>query len=91
MKHNRYFEDNVQSLGFTDAKGAASVGVIDPGEYSFGTSTREIMAVIAGTLEYRLPGAEWASASAGQAFTAPQGVTFDVRAAAPVAYLCRYG
>jgi uncharacterized protein YaiE (UPF0345 family) len=90
MKHNVYFEGGVQSLGFEDAVGKASVGVIDPGAYSFGTSCEELMAVVAGTLEYRLPGAEWASAAAGQAFAVPAGVTFEVRAAAPVAYLCRY-
>lgn len=90
MKHNVYFEGGVQSLGFEDAAGKASVGVIDPGGYSFGTSTEEVMSVVSGSLDYRLPGAGWATASAGQSFTVPAGVTFEVRAASPVAYLCLY-
>ncbi len=90
MKHNVYFEGGVQSLGFADAAGNASVGVIDPGEFSFGTSTEEVMSVVAGSLDYRLPGAGWAVAAAGQSFTVPAGITFDVRTTAPAAYLCRY-
>lgn len=90
MKHNVYFEGGVQSLGFEDAAGKASVGVIDPGGYSFGTSTEEVMSVVSGSLDYRLPGAGWATVSAGQSFTVPAGVTFEVRAVSPVAYLCRY-
>jgi len=91
MRHNRYFDDKVQSLGFSDASGDATVGVIDPGEYAFGTSQRERMSVVAGTLRYRLPGGVWLSAGAGEGFEVPAGVTFEVKAEGPVAYLCRYG
>ena len=91
MRHNRYFDDRVQSLGFSDTEGAATVGVIDPGEYAFGTSTRERMTVVAGVLWYRIPGKAWLSASAGEGFAVPAGVTFEVKAEGPVAYLCRYG
>ena len=90
MKHNRYFEDRVQSLGFSDAEGTATVGVIDPGEYAFGTSQEERMTVVAGVLWYRVPGQPWHLAAAGEGFTVPAGVTFEVKAEGPVAYLCRY-
>jgi uncharacterized protein YaiE (UPF0345 family) len=90
MKHNRYFEDKVQSLGFADADGDATVGVIDPGEYSFGTSRQERMAVVSGVLWYRVPGKPWLSAGAGEGFDVSAGVTFEVKAEVPVAYLCRY-
>ena len=90
MKHNRYFEDRVQSLGFTDADGDATSGVIEPGEYSFGTSRREQMTVVAGVLWYHVPGKSWMSAGPGEGFEVPAGVTFEVKAERPVAYLCRY-
>lgn len=90
MRHNRYFEDRVQSLGFEDAEGAATVGVIDPGEYAFGTDREERMSVVAGELRYRLPGEDWKVAAAGEGFTVPSGVRFEVAAGRPVAYLCRY-
>ncbi len=91
MKHNRYFDDRVQSLGFSDAEGSATVGVIDAGEYAFGTSQRERMTVVTGTLWYRVPGKPWLSAGAGEGFAVPPGVTFEVKAEGPVAYRCRYG
>jgi uncharacterized protein YaiE (UPF0345 family) len=91
MRHNRYFEDRVQSLGFTDSDGDATIGVIERGEYAFGTSTIEQMTVIAGTLWYRVPGKPWMSAGPGEGFDVPARVTFEVKAEGPVAYLCRYG
>jgi len=90
MRHNRYFEDRVQSLGFADADGDATVGVVDPGEYAFGTSRQERMTVVAGVLWYRVPGKAWMSAGPGEGFDVPAGVTFEVKAESPVAYLCRY-
>jgi uncharacterized protein YaiE (UPF0345 family) len=90
MKHNRYFDDKVQSLGFTDAEGDATVGVIAPGEYAFGTSSRERMTVVSGVLWYRVPGKPWLSAGAGEGFDVPAGVNFEVKAEGPVSYLCRY-
>lgn len=90
MKHNRYFEDRVQSLGFADADGDATVGVIEPGEYAFGTTRRESMAVVSGVLWYRVPGKAWLSAGPGERFEVPAGVTFEVKAEGPVSYLCRY-
>ncbi len=90
MRHNRYFEDRVQSLGFSDGDGDATLGVIEPGEYAFGTSRQETMTVVSGVLWYRVPGKEWLSAAAGERFAVPAGVTFEVKAEAPVAYLCRY-
>lgn len=90
MRHNRYFGDMVQSLGFTDPDGDATVGVIERGEYAFGTSTIEKMTVVSGTLWYRVPGKPWLSAGPGEGFEVPASVTFEVKAEGPVAYLCRY-
>lgn len=91
MRHNRYFDDRVQSLGFSDGEGDATVGVIEPGEYAFGTSRRERMTVVAGTLRYRLPGQPWLAAGPGEGFEVPAGVTFEVKTEGQAAYLCRYG
>ena len=37
MKHNSYFEGKVRSLAIGTTDGPATVGVIEPGIYSFGT------------------------------------------------------
>ncbi len=88
---NEYFNGSVKSLGLALADGPATIGVIEPGEYEFGTSTKEIMSVTAGTLEAQLPGSTvWQSFTAGTSFTIETGKKFKVRAKADVAYLCLY-
>ena len=51
IQHNNYFEGNVQSLGFKEAGHDKTVGVVLPGDYNFGTATRqETMQVVSGVL-----------------------------------------
>lgn len=90
MKHNSYFDGKVQSLVVNTPEGPATVGVIEPGQYSFGTDCEEHMHVVAGTLKARLPGSDWRSYGKGQFFIVPPNVKFEVEAATDVAYLCYY-
>ncbi len=51
IKHNNYFEGHVQSLGFKEEGKDKTVGVALPGDYFFGTASRqETMQVITGVL-----------------------------------------
>ena len=90
VKHNSYSEGKVQSLAVNTTEGPATVGVIEPGKYSFGTDCEEKMHVVAGTLKAKLPGGEWKSYGPAQFFVVPPHVKFEVEAAADVAYLCHY-
>ena len=92
LKHNSYFEGNVQSIGFERLGRRMTAGVISPGEYHFGTEAPERMTVISGELVARLPGAggEWRAFPAGTVFEIPGKSGFDVRAAEPAAYLCEF-
>jgi uncharacterized protein YaiE (UPF0345 family) len=91
FKVNEYFDGKVKSLGFSTQEGPATIGVMAPGEYEFGTSTREIMQVISGTLTVRLPGSEsWEDYAAGRSFTVEPNKKFQLRVAADTAYLCLY-
>ncbi|MGA2082785.1 MAG: pyrimidine/purine nucleoside phosphorylase [Holophaga sp.] len=90
MKHNTYFQDKVQSLALTEKDGPATVGVMEPGKYTFSTAKEERMTLIAGAMKVRLPGGEWTSLSAGEGFIVPPKVSFDLDVAADVAYICRY-
>jgi len=90
MQHNSYFEGKVQSLAVATPRGPATVGVIEPGRYSFGTDCEEHMHIVSGLLKAKLPGGEWQSYGAGQHFVVPPHVKFEVDAAADVAYLCYY-
>ena len=90
MKHSSYFDGKVQSLGLDTPDGYATAGVIEPGKYTFKTDSEEHMHVVAGTLKAKLPGGEWQAFSKGQFFVVPARASFDVEAAADVAYLCYY-
>ena len=89
---NEYFEGNVKSIGFEDAAGRASVGVMEAGEYTFSTGAKERMTVVSGALTVRRPGREdWETFEAGASFDVPGNSSFDLQIATPTAYLCRYG
>ena len=91
LQHNSYFDDGVQSIGFERAGGRSSVGVMDIGEYHFGTDAPERMTVVQGELVVRLPGADgWQTFGPGQSFEVPGSSGFDLEVAAATAYLCEY-
>lgn len=91
IKVNEYFKGQVKSLGLAAEGGPATVGVIAPGEYEFGTSSKEIMKVVSGLLEVQLPGsAEWQAYRAGDFFTVEAGKKFKVKNTEDVSYLCLY-
>ena len=91
FKVNEYFDGKVKSLAFQTSECPATIGVIAPGEYEFGTSKKEIMTVVSGRLDVLLPGGDdWQAYSEGQSFTVESGRSFKVRTAAETAYLCLY-
>lgn len=88
---NEYFEGRVKSIGFRTAAGRATVGVMAPGDYEFGTSTVEIMTVTSGALTVLPPGgAEWRTYAAGESFEVGKGETFKLKVEAEASYLCLY-
>jgi uncharacterized protein YaiE (UPF0345 family) len=91
LKHNIYFEGNVQSVGFERNGRRHTVGVIDAGEFHFDTSAPERMTVVSGELAVRLGAQkEWHVYPAGTSFEVPGKSGFDVRASHPAAYLCEF-
>jgi purine/pyrimidine-nucleoside phosphorylase len=88
---NEYFEGKVKSIGFQALESKATVGVIQAGEFEFGTSQTEIMSVLTGTLFVKLPGeTNFLPYIAGQSFTVAAGNKFQVKCDGDVSYLCRY-
>lgn len=88
---NEYFEGAVKSLAYTTPQGRSTIGVIEPGEYEFGTSSHEIMTVIEGTLEALLPGqSQWQTFTNGQVFEIEANTSFKVKTEVQSSYLCTY-
>lgn len=90
MKHNVYFDGRVQSLALGTDDGAATVGVITPGAYTFSTDAAERVIVTTGTLRVKLPGQGWRTIRRGEAYDVPPRSSFDVAADADVSYVCCY-
>ena len=66
LKVNEYFDGKVKSIGFQTATLPATVGVMAPGDYEFGTSQKETMTVVSGSLTVKLPGESgWHTFNAG--------------------------
>jgi len=88
---NEYFDAKVKSLGYNTATGKSTVGVMEEGEYEFGTSTHETMIVIEGELIALLPNEkEWKSFKAGASFEVAANASFKVKSVGQSSYLCRY-
>lgn len=88
---NQYFDGKVQSIAFQTKTLPATVGVMDIGEYEFGTSQHETMTVVSGSLEITLKG-ESASKiyQAGESFEVAANSSFNVKVVEQTAYLCTY-
>lgn len=88
---NQYFDGKVASIAFAGEQLPATVGVMAPGEYEFGTSQHETMTVISGALTVLLPSAtDWQTFTAGQVFEVPANSKFQLQVAQDTAYLCTY-
>lgn len=91
FKVNEYFDGTVKSIAFTGAEGPATVGVMAPGDYEFGTGKREVMHVVSGALTVKLPGSDdWRTFGAGEKFDVPADSAFQLKVAEETAYLCEY-
>lgn len=91
FKSNEYFDGKVKSIAFTSVEGPATVGVMAVGEYEFGTDSIEIMTVVSGTMDIKLPDTdEWKTFQAGESFEVAKGVKFGVRVSVETSYLCLY-
>ncbi|WP_316979110.1 pyrimidine/purine nucleoside phosphorylase [Shumkonia mesophila] len=92
FKVNDYFDGKVKSIAFQTATLPATVGVMAPGEYEFGTSQKETMTVVSGALTVKLPdGGDWQTFGKGQSFVVAADRKFQLKVAVDTAYLCTYG
>ncbi|EIO3937546.1 pyrimidine/purine nucleoside phosphorylase [Vibrio vulnificus] len=91
IKENSYFAGNVKSLGFNQQGEDSSVGVMLPGNYTFGTDAPERMTVVKGALVIKREGdEEWSTYQAGEAFEVAGKSSFYLQVEVATAYLCEY-
>jgi uncharacterized protein YaiE (UPF0345 family) len=90
---NVYFDGKCVSHTIQFADGTKkSVGVILPATLTFNTGVAEIMESVAGACRYKLKGADWKTASAGESFNVPGNSSFDIEVTGePYHYICHFG
>lgn len=89
---NVYFDGQVTSrtLQFPDGS-RKTLGIMQPGEYSFDTGAAERMEILAGELEVQLPGeTDWRKVQGGEAFDVPANARFGVRVSRLTDYCCSF-
>ncbi|MCC9601309.1 pyrimidine/purine nucleoside phosphorylase [Stieleria sp. JC731] len=91
MKVNEYFDGKVTSIAFNNDEGKATAGVMSIGEYEFGASDNELMKVVSGEMDVKLPGSDsFETFKTGSEFKVPAGTKFQVNVKQETAYLCFY-
>ena len=89
---NMYFDGKVVSRTVLFPDGSKkTLGVMQPGEYEFGTSQAELMEIMAGELDVQLPGSnKWQHFSAGSSFGVPANASFKLKVSELTDYCCSY-
>lgn len=91
-KANVYFDGKVSSrvVIFPDGE-RKTLGLMLPGEYTFSTKEKEIMEMLAGSMDVKLPGSdEFVTFKAGEQFIVPSNSSFDLKVNEVVDYCCSY-
>ena len=88
---NIYYDGKVTSRTVEFADGSVkSLGIMLPGEYTFNTADKEIMEMMSGELDVRLPGEEWKTLQTPETFEVPANASFDLKIKTVTDYCCSY-
>ena len=69
-----------------------TLGIMLPGEYTFGTDAKELMEILAGELVVLLPGeTAWKTIRGGESFDVPANAKFSLKVTTLTDYCCSYG
>ncbi len=92
QKANVYFEGKVSSRTVLFPDGSKkTLGIMLPGEYEFGTASKEGMEILTGDLEVLLPGKNtWKTVKGGESFEVPAQSKFKLKVKSITDYCCSY-
>ena len=88
---NIYYDGKVTSRTITLENGdTQSLGIMLAGEYTFATSKAEIMEILSGELEIKLPNENWKTLNTPETFNVPANSSFDLKIKTVTDYCCSY-
>lgn len=90
-KANIYYDGKVtsRSVEFSDGS-VKTLGIMLPGDYTFGTNEAEIMEIMSGDLDIKLPNEEWKTLHTPETFEVPANASFDLKIRTVTDYCCSY-
>ena len=90
-KANIYYDGKVTSRTVElDNGNIQYLGIMLPGEYTFGTNEAEIMEILSGELDIKLPNEEWKTLHTPETFNVPANSSFDLKIKTVTDYCCSY-
>jgi len=88
---NIYYDGKVTSRSIILENGdSISLGIMLPGEYTFATNEAEIMEMLSGELEIKLPNEQWKTLNTPETFNVPANSSFDLKIKTVSDYCCTY-
>jgi hypothetical protein len=89
---NVYFAGAVTSRTVIFPDGTKkTLGIMQPGEYVFNTGAAEVMEILSGSLDVKLPGNDlWDRIGGGESFEVPANSSFTMRVSALTDYCCSF-
>jgi uncharacterized protein YaiE (UPF0345 family) len=89
---NEYFDGKVKSMGVDNAAGKQTVGVMEAGEYEFGTASAEEMILVTGKWLLQIPGIPggFKEYALNEVAKIPGNSKYQLKIVEKSAYLCRY-
>ncbi len=88
---NIYYDGKVTSRSIILEDGSfQSLGIMLPGEYTFGTELAEIMEIMSGELDIKLPNEDWKTLNTPETFNVPANSSFDLKIKTVTDYCCSY-
>jgi uncharacterized protein YaiE (UPF0345 family) len=91
-KANVYFDGKVTSrtIIFEDGE-RKTLGIMLPGDYEFGTGDKEVMEILGGSMDVKLPDSDkFVTYKEGESFTVPANSKFNLIVKEVADYCCSY-
>jgi purine/pyrimidine-nucleoside phosphorylase len=90
-KANIYFNGGVTSRTVIFEDGTKkTLGIAQPGEYTFNTDAAEMMEILSGELDVQIAGGAWGPVQGGESFVIHANSTFTMKVKTVTDYCCSF-
>ncbi len=88
---NIYFNGAVTSRTVLFEDGSKkTLGIAQPGEYTFNTAAAELMEILSGDLDVKIADGEWGPVKGGESFVVPANSSFIMKVKTVTDYCCSF-